>query len=139
VTQEFLVVANPAAGRQRVEKILRRLKAFFNHRGIPHRIMETQLGPQGKKSIRELAAEGVQQVVIIGGDGTIYETLNQIPVGSTIGIIPAGSGNDFVKNFSLGKNREEQFTTLVEGDARRIDLGRCNDQIFANGIWLSVS
>jgi len=69
-----------------------------------------------------------QRFLCVGGDGTLSEIVNSAPSNPNVefGVIPNGSGNDFIKNFSnteLFKNIEAQ----IDGEAVSLDLIRLND------------
>src|SRR5512135_2434414 len=55
---------------------------------------------------RQAAEEGYQLVIAAGGDGTVHEVINglmQVPaeMRPRLGIIPLGSGNDFVHSVGI--------------------------------------
>lgn len=74
-----------------------------------------------------------QRFICVGGDGTINELANSAPCNPDIefGVIPNGSGNDFVRNFTntrLFSNIDAQ----IDGDMMSFDLIKCNDTYCAN-------
>jgi len=76
-------------------------------------------------------------LVVIGGDGTLNHIINNLPhFDLPMGIIPAGSGNDYVKSLNLGGNEAEIIETAVFGKPKSVDLGKCNDQLFLNGFGI---
>jgi YegS/Rv2252/BmrU family lipid kinase len=74
-----------------------------------------------------------QRFICIGGDGTINEIINGAPCNDNVefGVIPTGSGNDFVRNFS---NRKlfESIEAQIDGETMPIDLIKCNDYYCVN-------
>ncbi len=81
-----------------------------------------------EKPVLELAREksvNYDIVVACGGDGTISQVANGL-VGSNaaLGVIPIGSGNDFVKTLHLNKTLTECLDILKEGFFTEIDLIR---------------
>lgn len=72
-------------------------------------------------------------VIIIGGDGTVNYILNRYPdISVPIGIVPAGSGNDFAFTLFPGTIFSEQVENALHGEPRLIDAGLCNGRIFLN-------
>lgn len=62
----------------------------------------------------------------MGGDGTINEVINGICDFSKvkIGIIPTGSGNDFVRGMGITKNPKTIIEKVINNsDEKLIDLG----------------
>ena len=81
----------------------------------------------------EAAAEaGVQLVVICGGDGTVMACLDALSgSGLPVAVLPLGSGNLLARNLGIPLEFDESLDVAVNGDDRRIDLGRVGDQPFA--------
>ncbi|MDA0193792.1 MAG: diacylglycerol kinase family lipid kinase [Bacteroidetes bacterium] len=80
---------------------------------------------------------GVTGIIVIGGDGTINRAVNQLNCFDLpIGIVPGGSGNDFIKSINIGKGLNEQIKTAVHGEVMAIDMGDCNGRLFVNGFGL---
>jgi diacylglycerol kinase (ATP) len=74
------------------------------------------------------SAEGVDAVLVFGGDGTVHRHLNAlVRLGLPVLIVPAGSGNDFARALGLLKMRDSlaawrEFSS-GKGRVRIIDLG----------------
>ncbi|HEY3397129.1 MAG TPA: diacylglycerol kinase family protein [Armatimonadota bacterium] len=85
-------------------------------------------------------AEGYDQVVAAGGDGTINSVLQGL-VGSAVplGVLPLGTGNALARYLGV-INMRQALATLAAGTARAIDLGQINDRYFAimAGVGLSA-
>src|ERR1051325_10336951 len=73
-------------------------------------------------------ADGVDIIVLFGGDGTIHRHLGTlVTLGLPVLVVPAGSGNDFACSLALRRVRHslaawEQFRGGA-GNVRTIDLG----------------
>ncbi|MFB6376144.1 MAG: diacylglycerol kinase family protein, partial [Bradymonadaceae bacterium] len=80
------------------------------------------------------------RLVVVGGDGTIHEVVNglrekQAPV--TLGIIPAGTGNDTARSLNLPLDPADALEVAVEtGVERTIDLLRAE---WADGDALAIN
>jgi YegS/Rv2252/BmrU family lipid kinase len=77
----------------------------------------------------------IDLLVILGGDGTLHACINAIaplekrPV---IGILPAGTANDFSRMLDIPQNLEEAARTIVEGETITVDIGKAEDRYFLN-------
>lgn len=86
-------------------------------------------------------AEGVDLVVVLGGDGTVNEALNGLLVDGpsdqvpALGVVPGGSANVFAR--ALGAPREpmeathQLLTAIAEGRSRTVGLGRADERWFS--------
>jgi diacylglycerol kinase (ATP) len=82
--------------------------------------------------LRELAAEAVRagatQLVVVGGDGTVYEAVNGLlgAGGSEVelGILSRGTGTDFARSLGLPRKFDADVRVALNGRVRTIDAGR---------------
>jgi diacylglycerol kinase (ATP) len=83
-------------------------------------------GPGGvREQARRAAANGAGLVVVVGGDGTVNEAVNGLAgTEAELGIIPMGTGTDFVRTFRIPTKLEAALDVLTEGQTRTIDVGK---------------
>ncbi len=133
---KWLVVLNPHAGSGRGGKdkneIQRKLqKAEFDFDFVvseyPKHIIEL--------TIRAIE-QGYRNLIIAGGDGSLNEVVNGIfgqlicqPEEITIGMVPVGTGNDWIKTFGIPNQYKEAIKILKDGKTIRQDVGRINYSI----------
>jgi len=81
--------------------------------------------------------EGYADVWIIGGDGTLNYFINKYKeLKLPLVIFNGGTGNDF-HWFLYGEiNFEKQIETVLAVVPRPIDIGKCNDRLFINGVGI---
>lgn len=97
--------------------------------GEPMLIVKKQLtkGPGDASEIARFASDKSDIVVAVGGDGTCNEVINGLMIEPNpkivFGVIPNGTGNDFVRNFSPF-NPYAFVTSIVENSIQQIDLGK---------------
>jgi len=137
--QSLCLIVNPAADRGRAGKLTRRIAAALSLG--ESRVRESK-GPGSVRALVELAlADGHETIVVAGGDGTIFEAVNAL-VSSTaqpaLGIIPVGTGNDFVKAAGIPLAWREACELITSGRVKSVDVGRCNDIYFANGVGMGL-
>jgi diacylglycerol kinase (ATP) len=136
MNRKFFVLANPVAGRKKVGKLLRELSDFFlsQEHSFSFEIHETTSDHKGDRTIEDKLDKSFTDLVIMGGDGTIHEAVNGLKHNIPVSIIPAGTGNDYIKCLSIGQSLEDQLHTVINGDITEVDLGECNGRKFANGM-----
>ena len=73
--------------------------------------------------------EGIINLIVVGGDGTINEVINGITDFNRVrlGVIPAGSGNDFARGLGIKKNTAKAVYRILGSkmsDGNSIDIGK---------------
>ncbi len=133
---DILVIANPAAGGGRCARELPRLRQALEQADGKFDLRLTCKPGDAEAMAREAVGK-YSAVVLAGGDGTIYEAVQGLAGTDTaLGVIPLGTGNDFIKVMDLPKGLEAQVEVLTKGSIRNFDLGRINDRYFANVVGL---
>src|SRR5512141_640287 len=117
----YTYILNPYAGRGSAQKLVEPLGKALRERGIPHDLVLTTRAGEASEIARNARGE---VVVAVGGDGTVNEVANGLlGSGKTLGVLPAGNGNDFVKNIGSGQGIPEAIDRLSRGTVKLIDVG----------------
>jgi diacylglycerol kinase (ATP) len=75
--------------------------------------------------------------VAVGGDGTVHEVAAACAgTGRSMGILPVGTGNDYVKALGIGGDLRRALGALLEGKVRVVDAGEVNGVPFNNGLGI---
>ncbi len=130
-------ITNPAAGKKNsCEELHNKIKAVCSECGVDFEIYETTAAGDATRFVKETCESDTmteKRFYACGGDGTLNEVVSGA-VGqknASVGLIPAGSGNDFVRNF---KEKELFFDikAQIEGDATPVDVLALNDKYAIN-------
>jgi YegS/Rv2252/BmrU family lipid kinase len=84
----------------------------------------------------ELAAE-VDVLVVFGGDGTVHEVANGLPLGGDgplVALLPAGTGNDLARALGMPPDPVAAAGELADARPRSLDLLDCGPRRAANGV-----
>ncbi|UNC90668.1 diacylglycerol/lipid kinase family protein [Candidatus Contubernalis alkaliaceticus] len=130
---EWFVIVNPAAGKGKVKKLWPDIESYLKKQ----KICFTYEFTRGLNHARELAcramAKKIKKIIVVGGDGTIFEVINGIDPGKvTLGIIPMGTGNDFARTAGIPQDWKKACRVLANGNEMPVDLGRINEYYFIN-------
>ena len=118
---DYAFILNPKAGRGASLRVLDPLKRELHSRGVDYDLLLTQNEGDAIRIAKEV---GSRIVVAVGGDGTVNEVVNGIiGTGKTLGIIPAGSGNDLVKSIDISVNLSDAIEILLRGMTQPVDVG----------------
>ncbi len=129
-------VMNPAAGKgTKFHELIDEIHKVCDRRGVAYEIHITAKIAEATDYVKQICAESNEPVrfYACGGDGTIKEVASGL-VGfdhAELGIIPMGTGNDFVRNF----DHPDQFFDIdaqLDGETRKIDLLKYNDKYAIN-------
>ena len=116
-------IINPIAGKGKTLLIAETIKSICEQEHLDYIIHYTK-NKQDATIIAKQYSNTLEQTIVysVGGDGTLNEVVNGLALGtSMLGIIPAGTGNDFAK--SLYDYKQPIIT---------VDLGKVNNKYFLN-------
>ena len=121
------IILNPMARHGAGRGLRPVIERELERRGVQFDIVETE-GPLHAVELARAAADaGVRRVIAAGGDGTVHEVANGLMSAAgappALGLIPIGTGNDFVKMAPGSASRAESFATLARGHEAPMDVG----------------
>ena len=127
-------IVNPAAGNGYALKIEEQLKQEMARRNLACHFVYTNAPGHATQLAKDVVQSGnCSGVVSVGGDGTAFEVacglMNTV---IPLGIIPAGTGNDFIKTVGLPKKPLEALEVILTKKPRPVDVGGLNDRLFLN-------
>lgn len=135
--RNLLIIFNPASGKSNPAFKLYQFKDYLDRQNITYFIYHTRPGYRDVEEIKDFYTSGFSDIIVVGGDGTLNMVVNatmKAPI--PIGILPTGTGNDFIKNLDIGDSFKQQMETAVSGDLFAVDVGLCNHIYFLNGVGI---
>lgn len=137
VGYSFTIIVNPAAGRGRMGRLLPRIEDAVTRAGLDAEIVMS--GHPGDPPV--LADQAIDQgrvVVACGGDGMVGMLAGAVADraargdDAVLGIIPAGSGNDFARTVGLPHDDPVASVELLgRSEVHDVDMGRAGERWFA--------
>lgn len=127
---KLIFIVNETAGKG--QKTWAALQAQLT---IPYEVYKTAYATHATALVQELAQQHDQLCIIaVGGDGTVHEVI-QGALGKQviIGVVSAGSGNDFARAFPTFKQAAHIETWYATQQTKCYDIGKFTDNaIFMN-------
>jgi YegS/Rv2252/BmrU family lipid kinase len=125
------VVVNPRSANGRTgrdwKSIERALAAVYPAMSVGF----TSKRGEATSLVRYALREGHQEIVAVGGDGTINEAVNglfdasgTVPQDCVFAFVTSGTGGDFRKSFGIEPGTEAAIGRLKHARVRRVDAGR---------------
>lgn len=147
-----LAIVNPVSARGAALSIWRRVEAPLAKIFPELTSHLTKARGDAERSAGEWARTHPEGTVIaVGGDGTVHEIVNGLlreSATARLGVIPAGTGNDFARNTGVPTNTRAALERLARGapipmDAGRIEFERADGlpgmRVFVNSASLGIS
>jgi diacylglycerol kinase (ATP) len=129
------VLANPAAGRGRARAAIASVWTMLSG-SVEGELGVTEAPGDEYRLASAAIARGFELIVVVGGDGTCARVANAIldaRRGTTLAVIPVGTGNDFAKSLGVENMSVEQLATILKmRKPCSIDVGRADGQYFLN-------
>ena len=130
----YAFIVNPVAGSGFATAVMQKLEERLHNDGIAYRIFRTEKPGHATELAAALSGDPeAAAVVSVGGDGTAGEVAAGLTgTGKEMGIIPAGTGNDFIKSAGIPIDPDKAYDLLLRGKPGKIDTGTVNDRFFLN-------
>jgi diacylglycerol kinase (ATP) len=131
-SREIAVLTNPTAGMGRGAKVRDLAVARLRAAGLTVRDLQGRDADEALDLARQCVADGVDAVVVCGGDGMVHLAVQAVATtGIPLGIVPAGTGNDVARYFDIPrKDPAAAVDRVVAGATRTIDLARSGTAYF---------
>ncbi|HEX4959588.1 MAG TPA: diacylglycerol kinase family protein [Thermoanaerobaculia bacterium] len=125
----FLI--NPAAGRGTGRAHLDRIRVLASRHGAG--LVVTRKVSDLWEQARRAAEDGVERLLVAGGDGTMHHALQGLAgTPCALGIVPLGTGNDFAGTLAVPPELEPAVERAITGEVRSIDLLRVGEAYSAS-------
>lgn len=132
---------NKQSGRGRIAERVEAIRAVFAEHDYELELLPIDFN---KNPFEE--REAIELMVVAGGDGTVNFTVNAMRAKGLdipLGIIPAGTANDFAGALGMSHDPLEAARQIATGDEMRVDCGCANGlhfiNIFSFGLFTTTS
>lgn len=127
-------ILNPVAGTGFSLKAMEGLEATMREKNVEYRVFRTERPGHGTELAAKLASDPeVLAVAAVGGDGTAGEVAAGLcGTDKPMAIIPAGTGNDFIKSVGIPNDPRRALDILLTCAPQPTDTGEVNGEFFLN-------
>ena len=132
MAREIALLTNPSAGKGRGFRSAAIALPRLREAGFVVRDLAGRDGDEALDLARQCVAEGVESLVVCGGDGMVHLATQALAGTDTnLGIIPAGTGNDVARYLGIPRNDPQLAADIVVGSfVRTIDLAQAGPAYF---------
>ncbi len=134
LNQKVKLIYNPAAGDKSFNSYLDEFLKQFQAAGFKVDIYRSMKPGDFGAGLDDLD-QSYQAVIVAGGDGSAGEMVNLLQkreIDLPLGIIPAGTANDFASFLGMTQNIENSIKRILDWQIKEIDVGKVNDRYFLN-------
>ena len=118
----FTLLVNPSSGGGAAPEAVVPVARLLREGGASVDVTYSP-GPHAMVELVDRAVGRGDVVVSVGGDGMLSSLAGLVSArGGTLGVLPAGRGNDFARMLGLPEDAEGQAWVLLEGTERHVDL-----------------
>jgi len=130
------IIINPFSGKG--SRIWEEIKKKIEALGIEYDFVITTKEKEATYLAKKIQEQGFKNIFIVGGDGSINEVINGLNFKDiSLGVIPAGCGNDFAKMIGI-KNINDGISSILSGYKKLVDVGFANDNYFINNLGIGL-
>ena len=131
----WALVINPVAGQGKGATVGTYVAGYLNSRGIKYEIIIGRSGLDQADSLQRFLDRNpdCSGVIAVGGDGLLHLVLQKItPAQVPLAVIPAGTGNDFVRTLGWSPDEIDAILQAVlSKKPQSVDLGLVDGEWFA--------
>jgi YegS/Rv2252/BmrU family lipid kinase len=128
---EWLVILNPHAGCGKGNHDRSQIIQLLENQKLDYKLVISEFPRHAITLAKEYIEQGCRKIIVAGGDGTLNEIVNGVfiqdavsPEKIIIGMIPVGTGNDWIKTFGIPADYEKALKILLEGKIIKQDIGK---------------
>jgi len=129
--KRIVFILNPISGTHSKKEIPGLIDKLLDKEQFDYELRLTEYAGHAAEIAKESAANGIDIVVAIGGDGTVNEVARSlVHTEAALGIIPCGSGNGLARHLCLPLDIKKAIHIINECRIENFDYGVINDLPF---------
>jgi diacylglycerol kinase (ATP) len=139
VAKRIAVLVNPTSGKGRGARAATTAISRLRELGCSVTELVGADGPDAVLLARHAVLDGYETLVAVGGDGMVHLVLQAVAgTAVELGIVAAGSGNDFAKTLGLPLHDPRAAADIIAAGRTRVaDAGRVTVPGEASPVWFA--
>ncbi|MEZ4796979.1 MAG: diacylglycerol kinase family lipid kinase [Flavobacteriaceae bacterium] len=132
-SNRWFVIVNPTSGNGSSKHKWPKIKAELESHMFDFDFVFTEYANHSRDLVQNSIKQGFTKIISVGGDGTLHNIVNGIqsqklvnPLSIQIGVIPIGTGNDWIKTHGIPLNIKKAISIIKKGNVKQQDLGKIN-------------
>jgi diacylglycerol kinase (ATP) len=137
--RKWVFIVNPVAGNGFAPTLVGKIEEMSRKLELQADVVYTTKKGHASLLAKQYADNGYTFIIGVGGDGTINEIATPLICRNDIivGLIPGGTGNDFIQITGFPARFEEKdWEMFFRHNVIAMDVGQCNGKVFLNGMGL---
>jgi diacylglycerol kinase (ATP) len=130
MSRRVRLIVNPSSGKGRALELLPAVAGTLRDGGLELSIQLSRDFAEARAMAEQAVADGIDVLAVLGGDGMMHLGVNTVAAAhragdrrTTLGLIPAGTGNDLCRGLGLDPTDALAATKVVAaGRTREVDL-----------------
>jgi YegS/Rv2252/BmrU family lipid kinase len=130
MSNPWFIIANPIAGNRKFSIQWKEIQQLLNNKNIDYSFAFTQFSKHEIELAQNAIQQGFRNIISVGGDGTLHHVVNGIMLQRyvktsdiTIGVIPLGTGNDWIKTYNIPNDVEKAIEIIDHKKTILQDIG----------------
>ncbi|WP_159949636.1 diacylglycerol/lipid kinase family protein [Polaribacter septentrionalilitoris] len=137
MSNSWFLITNPTSGNGNFSKKWKKIQYILKTKKIDYSFAFTQYSKHEIELVNTAIQQGFRIIISIGGDGTLHHVVNGIMLQTyiktselTIGVIPLGTGNDWIKTYDIPNDIEKAIDIIQQHKVILQDIGvvKTNDK-----------
>ena len=119
----YHIIVNPKGGKGKSLKALKKVSQILSDNNVQFEVHYTERAGHATEIARELSHEADCKILVMGGDGSFNEVLCGIEnfENVTLGLVPCGTGNDFVRASGHPTNIKKAMDVILKNQPQYVD------------------
>ncbi|MCF7566756.1 diacylglycerol kinase family lipid kinase [Sabulilitoribacter arenilitoris] len=130
-SKSWFVIINPTSGNGSGKKNWPKIKSLLEKHEFIFEHVLTTYSKHSIKLVHQAIKQNFKNIISVGGDGTLHNivngimTQNNVPTSKiNVGVIPIGTGNDWVKTHKIPKNIDSAIQLIKNKKIAHQDIGK---------------